>query len=183
MSAPNLQTICLEQYVRSTQDTDNDPIYTKLREKKKEIDARCEKLKHNSNEYKNYNKANEVFEKAKKTFEQAENTFKKAEEIYNEFKSNLDQKQTNELDVVRNSAAQEKQIMMELVDPNQETFNQCLDCKKIIQRKKFHSYASCHKCLSKRVFVLKLELLRMLKRQQDVLHQLDILVRKKKHLI
>jgi len=107
--------------------------------KKKEIDDRCEKLNYNSNEYKNYNKANEVFEKAKKTFEQAENTFKKAEEIYNEFKSNLDENHSDELDVVRDAAAQEKQIMMELVDPNHETFSQCLDCKKMIQRDNVHS--------------------------------------------
>jgi len=146
----NLQTICLEQYVRSAQDTENDPIYTKLCEKEKEIDDRYEKLNYHSNEYKKYNKAYKAFQKAtktfaqaekpfeeaEKTFEQAENTFEKAEEIYNKFKSNLDEIHSNELDVVKNSAAQEKQIMMELVDPNHETFDQCLDCKKIIQTNK-----------------------------------------------
>ena len=39
MSAPNLQNICLEQYINSVQNTENDPIYSKLCEQEEEM--RC----------------------------------------------------------------------------------------------------------------------------------------------
>jgi len=136
MSAPNLQIISLEQYVSSTQDTENDSIYTKLREKEKEIDDRCENLHENSNEYKNYSKAYEAFEKAEEVLE-------KAKEIYSKYKSNLDADHDSELDAVRNSAAQERKKLIELVDPYHENFNQCLDCKKIINKENVQ-----HCCIS-----------------------------------
>jgi len=129
MSAPNLQNICLEQYINSVQNTENDPIYSKLFEQEEEINDRFEAFKNNTIEYRN-------LENTRKILEKAEADFEKAEEIYNKVYENLCDKKNKELEAVRNAAIAERKNMMERVDPNFERFNQCAECKNIVMRDK-----------------------------------------------
>lgn len=130
MNVPNLQSICLDQYANSVQNTKNDPVFLKYSKQEKEANQEYKNLDKNSKQYKKYMKASEELKKAKENF-------RKAEKLYKEFKSNLSENHESNIQVIRNAAAEERERILELIDPNHENFNQCFECDEIFKKNHF----------------------------------------------
>ena len=118
MSLPSLQTITLAQYIK-IQDTENDPISESVRADYSQIADEVRNVKYFSMEYQNYVQARESFEHA--------------QYIWQEFEKKINEEQKEHEDYVDHVAMEERNEMLNMVDPNHENFNQCA-CGRLLKR-------------------------------------------------